>query len=133
MQKIIKIFVIVILIYSIFTYLYKGIFQPRSGRKTDFESYYTASIALKNNINPYDRKKMLDIAVKHYSHHIDFHGNYKVNYYVYPPLFAQLITPLTYFKIGTARIIWSCLINFIFFCITLIFIYKKVWREYEYS
>lgn len=105
-----KIVIVFIILFGVINFLYRGIVQSVSGRKADFSSYYTASLALKNKLNPYNTDVMLETAKKNNSFTL-ISGDPRVHKYVYPPLLANLLTPLTLIKFSIAKILWTAIIN----------------------
>jgi len=97
--------IIFIGIYALLNYFYYGIIQARTGRKPDFDPYYTAAYCLQQGLNPYNTQTLLKASV--------LLGAQKtansINRCVYPPLYMQALRPLIFFNIQTARLIWSLL------------------------
>lgn len=119
-----KIVIIFLIIYGFFNFFNRGILQAIRGRKSDLSSYYTASIVLKNNQNPYDTGLMLETGIKHNSH-TTIAGLPRVHKYVYPPILALLIRPLTYLSFDNAKIVWTVFVNPII--LLLIVLCSKKW------
>jgi hypothetical protein len=113
-------FLLIIFCYSLFFYFYHGIFQARSGRKTDFDPYYTGAYCIKNNVSPYNKKQLLDSAKNLKS----YKNINSINKCVYPPFYMHVLKPFLILDIKYARIIWSCIINFLLIFIILFFVYR---------
>ncbi|HOK41309.1 MAG TPA: glycosyltransferase family 87 protein, partial [bacterium] len=123
-----KIIITFFLIFSLFNFFYKGIIQAISGRKADFSTYYTAAIALKNKINPYNQKLMLNLAIQNNSFTL-IQGRPTVHKYVYPPFLADLFISFTFIKFNFAKLLWTILINPLFIFFLLYLLYKKFFYD----
>ncbi len=104
--------------------------------KSDFEDYYQSSIQLKNKKNPYYIEKIKnineftqeDLTIK--ENIIDFLNNLKgVGTFLYPPLFAFLLIPLTNFSYNVAGFIFQ-FIQLVLFILSVFLLYKITLRLY---
>ena len=121
--------VILFFIYSFLFYSYYGIFQARSGRKTDFDPYYTAAFCLKNKLNPYKETDLLKQSLILNSQK----NASSINKCVYPPFYMQVLRILTGFNVQNARFIWSCIINPLFIIIIFLILYASLNKNIYYS
>jgi hypothetical protein len=96
--------------------------------KSDYEDYYSAAILLKNKQNPYHKEKIKNFFLDNSKENLvleeifDELKNLKgVGSYLYPPLFAFLLIPLTYFSYNVSAIIYQ-IIQLFFLIVTLFFL-----------
>gem|GEM_PF-6749448 len=121
--------VIFIFVYSFLFYSYYGLFQTRSGRKTDFDPYYTAAFCLKNKLNPYNETDLLKQSLVLNSQK----NSTSINKCVYPPFYMQLLRVLTVVEVQKARFIWSCVVNPLFLIIIFYIIYLSLNKNIYFS
>ena len=101
----------------------------KSKQKSDFHDYYTASQLFSQKKDLYNRSLLENLSselkledlfkAENFRKLQELKGN--VGTYIYPPLFAFLLLPLSYFNYETASLIFN-LINFFCFIILLKFI-----------
>jgi len=100
-QKVIYIFLLFVLIFSMCNYLIKGIFKTILGFNVDFVTYYSAARVIKYGEKLYDNTVLLKIQRE--SGLPESEGPMP---YLYPPLFAVLMLPFTFMNYTFAKNLW---------------------------
>lgn len=78
---------------------------------SDFPTYYSAAVALKNNQDIYQHNVVTAIAVQQ----VEFGQD--IGSYNYPPLLAQLFIPFSFLSYAAAKAIWTMILLLLLFLI----------------
>jgi hypothetical protein len=107
-ERILTIFIAVTLMFSITRYTVDGFALQMMGRSLsqggDFQNYYIPSALFVAGKNMYDREEALKFAMSHPSVEYSY-----VSYYLYPPLLAIVLAPLSQLPFPTAYRVWVVL------------------------
>lgn len=111
---------LLIIIASV-NFLVNACYLPLFTNLNDFHNTYLAAKRLLRGQDMYqDYKRYYNLSAEEYQQ------NYK--FYLYPPLLAQLVTPLTMFDYSNAKIIWH-LFNQILAVVTFFVCLRSIFKE----
>lgn len=119
----ISVLLLLLLSFTVFNYLYNGIFRPLFTEKVDFEAYYNGAMAFRHGLPVYQNM-------------VDFFQAGPYQYkgplpYVYPPAFVIFLSPLSYVSFSSAVVLWI-FFNQILFFTGLFFLIKTIARRYSW-
>lgn len=123
-ERICAILVTLVLVFSITRYAVDGVALPIMGRSLsqggDFQTYYIAAAMLRAGEDMYDHRRALQFTAAHSSVAYP-----EVQYYLYPPLLAIVLSPLSTLPYPLAYKVWV-VINQIFLAGTLLLLSKSL-------
>ena len=115
--------VLILLGFTALNYFYNGVFRPLFTDKIDFEAYYNAALAFRFGVPIYDLMiKFFEVGPATYEGPLP---------YVYPPLFAAILSPLANMEFKHAVLLWN-LLNQIFFFSGMLLLIKTIARKYSW-
>lgn len=123
-ERICAMLVTIVLVFSITRYAVDGFALPIMGRSLsqggDFQNYYIAAAMLHAGEDIYDRERALQLTLVHLS--VTYPD---ISYYLYPPLLAIVLGPLSALPYPLAYKAWV-IINQIFLAGTLLLLSKSL-------
>lgn len=118
---------------GVFLYLYNDVFRAWMGHKTDFGTYYSASLCIRHRLNPYDSVVLESMRGQEKRYISEKFGGATEEsssplLYIYPPLLAFALTPLTLFRYALAVKGWFVL-NHLFLIGSAFLLWRSFWKE----
>lgn len=117
--NLLRLFVALILAHSVITYLDSDVLSPASLESFDFRAYYSAALAIRERLNPYDVGVLKSLSPP----------DVDVPPYIYPPVLAILLVPSTLLDFSAAKILWL-LLNQLLLLLAITLIFRASNREW---
>lgn len=118
-----RILILILLGFTVFNYIYNGLFRPLSTEKVDFVAYYNAAMAFRYGLPIYEHMiRFFEEGV------LGYQGPFP---YVYPPSFVIFLNPLAYLSFKQASLLWI-LFNHLCFFFSMILLMKAIKRQYAW-